>query len=382
MNYKYIEHLHTKFAFTDEAKSLFQKITKTPTEKREDILKDMDTLVRIAGWSTALTALYRQQVNNGFVLSDPLKLRHKTTKEFYDPDTGITFRFQWNPDRELRKDHRHLTERGVIALHGDETRFVNRDNKGIPCYLCKANIDTQNPGEILLAIELSEKTYYLGANFASLTNNHFTIMSAKHKSQRYHGDIPRILNDFVDLTEGHFRTLFNGLAGASIEGHEHLQATTEELPVERIRIEDKDVIYQRDDISVLRPKYYVPLWLVEGQNKTKGAIAADRIIRAWHSLNAQNHTVNIISSKFEDVFRIFVILRDKRKLSARGKKGAMGVFETGGNIVLSYGPTDGEKEQINEEHTFEKASLETIKELLKEISPEERSCSLLADVIS
>ena len=98
-------------------------------------------------------------------------------------------------------------------------------------------------------------------------------MSAKHKPQRYHEDIPRILNDFVDLTEGHFRTLFNGLAGASIEGHEHLQATTEELPIEHIGIQDKDVIYQRDDISVLRPKYYGPLWLVEGENKTKGAIA-------------------------------------------------------------------------------------------------------------
>ena len=357
------------------AKSLFDKIIETHTERRYEILKDIKKLHEINGLAYALLALYRQQVNSGFVLADPLKSQTKKVKNFFDPDTGITFRLQCNPDRELRKRHDLLIERGVIAKNIDNAKLINKDKNGKACYLCKKNIDIQNPGEILLEIDLTGDKYYAGANFAYITNNHFTIMSAEHRHQQYRKKVLEVMNDFIDKTNGHFRAIFNGLAGASIEEHEHLQATTEEFPIEQMKIDEKDIVHKSDDLKVSKPMYYVPVWLVEGQYKDNVERIADRIISAWHKINEQKHTENIISVKSGSLFRTFIILRDKTKLAGDKavKKGAMAAFETGGNIVLSYEPENNIRD-VNERQTFNNSSLEKIKQLLKEISPEEQSC--------
>jgi len=373
MNYnKYVEDLHRNFSVFDEDRSLFEKIIETSTERREDILRDVHILRERVGLAYALLALYRQQVNSGFVLSDPLKPKRKEEKRFFDLDTGITFRLEWNPDRELRHDHQLLIERKVIAEDVDKTKLINPDKKGEPCFLCEYNIKRQNPGEILLEIDLAGDKYYAGANFAYITNNHFTIMSVEHQPQQYRKKIIEVLNDFIDKTDGYFRAIFNGLAGASIEEHEHLQVTTEKFPIEEIKIENKNVVYNNNDIRISQPKYYVPVWIVEGRDKTKIEIAADRIIGAWHRLNEQDHTENIISAKSGYLYRTFVILRDKNKLAGNkvGKKGATAAFETGGNIILSYEPRVKSKGETNERETFDRANLETVKRLLKEISPE------------
>lgn len=382
MDCKYIADLHRKFCASNEVKSLFGKIVETPTERRVDILRDMKTLIATKGLAYAQLALYRQQVNHGFVLSDPLETKRKGSKEFIDPHTGIAFRLQWNQDRELRNNRRHLRDRGIITTDVDEAELINKNIKGKACYLCKANIDRQNPGEVLLEIDLAGETFYLGANFVPILNNHFIIVSANHQPQRYRKETLRILNDFVDRTGGYFRALFNGLAGASIEEHEHLQATTEALPIEKIKVRENDVIYASGDLRVSRPRYYVPCWIIEGENKAKVEIAADRIARRWESLNRQYYTENIISTKIENIYRTFMILRDKRKLSGKEKKGAMGVFETGGIIVLSHQAKVNDNREINEKHIFDRANLETIKGLLSEISPEEQSYSDLAKLIN
>ena len=92
----------------------------------------------------------------------------------------------------------------------------------------------------------------------------------------------------------------------------------------------------------------------------------------WHRLNERDHTENIISGKSGDIYRTFVILRDKNKLAGDkvGKKGAMAAFETGGNIILSYKPKVKSEGETNERETFDNANLETVERLLEEISPE------------
>jgi len=383
MSRNYIEDLHRIFDVSDEARSLFEKIIKAPTEEREHISKYIGELRAKAGLSYALLALYRQQVNSGFVLADPLKIEGKSEKRFFDPDTGITFRLQWNPHRELRKNHALLIKHNVIAENVDKTKLINKDKNGKPCYLCKPNIDKQNPGEILVEIKLAGEKFYAGANFAYITNNHFTVINARHRPQQYRSQIPAILNDFIDKTDGHFRAIFNGLAGASIKSHEHLQATTEEFPVEQIKIEDEDVVHKSKDTTVSRPNYHIPIWVIEGRDREKTEIAADEIIGAWHESNKKDHTENIIAAKAGNLYRTFVILRDKNKLASErgGKKGAMAAFETGGNIVLSYEPEPGMND-LNEKHTFDNATLEAVKQLLKEISPHQQSCSRLFKQIS
>ena len=378
MDHKYVEDLHRKFQASADARSLFEKIAEAPAEMREDVLRDVNRLIGAVGFSYALLALYRQQVNQGFVLSDPLKPEGKERKTFTDPHTGMTLRIEWNPDRELRKEHQTLRERGIIAKDIKETDLIHKNKMGKACYLCKANIDVQNPREILLKTDLASNRYYTGANFAYITNNHFTIMSAEHRPQRYRKSILKVSNDFIDKTDGIFRVMFNGLAGASIEEHEHLQATTEKIPIEDIKIGNQDVIYKFDDLSVSHPKYYIPVWVVEGTNKAKAEDAADKIIRKWHRLDQHHHTENIIASRIGDQYRTFILLRDKRKLAGTGKRGAMAAFEAGGNIVLSYEPKVNDRREINEKQTFDQASLETIKILLKEISPEDQTYSPLA----
>ena len=372
MNHKYIEEVHKKFNASDESQSLFEEIIDLPSNRREDILKDLHVLIHDTGLAYALLALYRQQVNSGFVLADPLNAEEKEEKIFFDPDTGVKFHVQWNPDRELRKNHDLLIERGVIAEKGNETKLINRDTNGTACYLCKANIDVQNPGEILLDMNLRGEKYYAGANFAYITNNHYTIMSEEHRPQRYQKKILEVLNDFQDKTGGYFRTIFNGLAGASIEEHEHIQATTEDFPIERLKIEKRDIIHQNKDIRVLNPKYYCPIRVVEGTGRTKIEDAADKIISKWLDLDEQYHTVNIIAAKPDSQYRIFIILRDKRKLAGNGKSGAMASFEAGGRIILSYEPKVKSGKETNERETFDKANLKTIKGLLKDITPEKQ----------
>ena len=379
---RYIEELHSRIGVCEEDRSLFEKIIRTATAKRKEILDDVNTLVNNVGLEYALAALYRQQVNSGFVLAEPLA--EKEEKTFFDADTGITFRMQWNPDRELRKNHELLIERGVIADKKklDETKLINRDENGKPCYLCKENIDEQNPGEILVKICLAGEEFYAGANFAYITNNHFTIMSTRHQRQRYRSEIPMILNDFVDKTSGYFRAVFNGLAGAFIKEHEHLQTTTEEFPIEQIKIKDRDIECESIGIRISKPDYYIPAWVVEGTDRTKVEIAVDKVIQAWYELSEKDeHTENIICTKAGELYRMFVILRDKCKRAAKeaGKKGAMAAFETGGIIVLSYEGKNSK--EINERETFENATLETIKQMLKRISPEQEKCVAVTKAI-
>jgi hypothetical protein len=323
-------------------------------------------------------ALYRQQVNSGFVLGDPLEMEGRNCKTILDPDTGITFRVQWNAHRELRKNHALLVERQVITENVDQSKLINKREEGTACYLCKRNIDEQNPGEILVGIELAGERFYAGANFSYITNNHFTVMNGRHRPQQYRKEIPQILNDFVEKTAGHFRAIFNGRAGASILWHEHIQVTTESLPIEQIRIDDAHIIHESGDTRVSRPDYYIPVWVIEGSDKERVGVIADRIIEFWHGLNQTDHTENIIAAKSAEQYRTFVILRDANKLSAdnAGKKGALAAFETGGNIILSYQAEPGAND-VNERHTFDRATLETVRQLLSEISPDRQSCSEL-----
>lgn len=379
-----IEALRKEFNVADESISLFEKIIGFPTAKRREILEMMDVLAKGADLSYALIALFRQQVKCGFVVADPLSFHVIDQKAFYDPDTNITFCLQWNPYREMRLNHLQLIERGVISNNVDQDKLINKDKNGKACYLCKTNIDEQNPNEILFPINLANEGFYMGANFAFITNNHFTVINAKHLPQQYRKGVIEALSDFVDQTDGYFRAIFNGLAGASIKEHEHLQATPEELPIEKIRVEDRDIIFKDKDITVLRPKYYLPVLIIEGEDKTKTNIVADSIISEWVKLDAQLNTVNIISTKISDkkLFRTFVILRNKSKLAGRGKRGAMAAFETGGNIVLSCRSNLDGHNEVDEKHTFDNANLDIVKQMLKDVSPAEESCSCLARLLA
>lgn len=369
MEQKYLSKIHRHFKVTSDERDLFESTARFACSKRSQILKNVNQLARSRGLAYGLLALYRQQVNCGFVLADPIKPQGRERKEFKDETSGVTFRLIWNPDRELRRNHELLIERGVITEDVDQARLINRDKDGKPCYLCSENIALQNPSEILFPLTLGREIYFLGANFAYIDNNHFTLMSSVHRDQKYCRHVLTVLHQFVDQTTGYFRAIFNGLAGATILRHEHLQVTSVRFPIEDIRIRSHDVVFEGNGITVSRPFYYIPLWVVEGQASPAVADAAHLIITNWHELNKEYHTVNVIGSRVDTEFRMFIFLRDTRRLAGEGKSGDMASFECGGSIVLSYCPPPERSRDINERETFESANVSTVRRLLGDIAP-------------
>ena len=177
--------------------------------------------------------------------------------------------------------------------------------------------------------------------------------------------------DFVKKTNGIFKAIFNGKAGASILSHLHLQGTTEKLPVEDINISAHNLVYSDSETKVYKPNYYLPLFILESESIESINKNSDQLIQNWISLNPKFHTQNIIALKFNNAFRVFIFLRDIRKLLGSGKIGDMGTFECSGLLVLSRGIVDSKNNSTEERFLYENSNLDTIKYLLTDIAPEQ-----------
>ena len=351
--------------------NLCKEIAHSKVTEKKRILKDIYFLWKKYHLGLVLIVLYQQQLNSGFILSNPLKYSGNLNKKtFYDPTTQIRFIVQWNPERALRKNHQLLIERGIIEKCIDEEKLIHKDLQGKPCYLCKKNIELQNPKEILLPLKLSGEEFYIGANFASITDNHFTIFHKKHRPQKYRKKIFSIMADFLNQTDGNFRIIYNGLAGASIEAHEHFQATSIRFPVESILYCNRDEVFNKEDLIIARPKYYLPLWIIEGKNTAELFRVLNYFILFWHSQNPEEHTENILAMKSGELFRFFIFLREKKRLEVKEKSGAMATFESSGLFVFSEFFKNTIKGKSKKDF-FSALSLDIIKNMLKKIAPNE-----------
>lgn len=346
-----------------EAAELYERIARQPGSQRRQIAEDVARLGRISlAW--ALRALFRQQARSGYVLFDPAA-DPAERRCLDDPELGIILQLQWNPQRALRKQHRQLVERGVLAGSVDASKLIHRDSRGVGCYLCHENIALQNPREITLPLALGGDGYHLGANFAPIADNHFTVMSDVHRPQRFHPGIVRAGLELVAATGGEFRAVFNGRAGASIEAHEHLQATDLRFPIERLRVAAADLRWQDGATRLSLPPYYLPLWLIEGEDIEPLVRLADRCIRSWEALDPERHTENLIMAGGSGRYRLFVLLRDRRRLTTAPLRSAMASFEAGGLIVLSSAGNRTLR------RLFETADAATLRTLLRRLRPEQ-----------
>jgi len=340
-------------------RALYDEIVAAPTRQRERIVRAVAELAAQTSLAWALRALFRQQVRSGYVLFDPAAAHEE--RVFTDPELGVSLRLQWNPHRRLRKQHALLLARGVLAADVDPARLINRNAKGQACYLCEANIALQNPGEIAWPLQLAGETYVFGANFVPITANHFTVMSREHRVQRYHRGLLKAGVELLERSGGEFRVLFNGRAGASIEEHEHLHATDETFPVESLDLASAPPLWQGNGVQLLAPAYYVPLYVIEGDEPGVVVDAADRLLLGWREQDPLRHTENLLLTRVGGRYRVFVFPRDRARLGGPGRSDALGSFEMSGRLVLA---------DEADRALFEQADLATLRALLSAATPE------------
>lgn len=356
----------------DELKGIIDEIQLANPYNRGYISDKLKYLIQGYGLSAALDILFIQQVRSGFVLTDPSGDKSIESKIINDNATGVKFKVEWNPARVLRKQHQVLIERDIIDGDVDQSQLINKDKNNIPCYLCSKNIILQNPLEVLLPINLAGRDYYCGANFAPITNNHFTLMTSEHTEQKYDSGVLSSMMDFAEQTGGRYKAVFNGRAGASILSHLHLQATSERFPVESINIKNDKVLIKEKGITVSKPYYYLPLYIVSGSDHYTVEKYSDKIILSWININPEFNTQNIIVNKEGGTLTVYIFLRDSHRLIGNGKEGDMGTFECAGDLVLSSGISDEKAQDGYERNLFENANLNMIIRLFTQISPDDR----------
>lgn len=289
-----------------------------------------------------LTATWQAQADVGFLLSDPgaddIEIR-----EFPDPVSGVAFRFRWLPHREIRSDVAELERRGILNPDRDDVALFcdPRDPSGRHCFLCVDNIAVCHPLEELVTMELADREYVAGANFAWIGNDHYTVMPIEHVDQDF---TPHVLEAMVALhaqTGGTYRVLYNGAeAGATIPWHLHYQITTDRLPVEDLAPGAEGTyptaLRRFDDVA-----------------------AATEFVEEWLGADPDHHRLNILVAGPADAAVIHVFPRDSRMTHA-AEKGLIGGFEVCGDLVYSEPDTRPQ---------FDNASADMARRVIAEVRP-------------
>jgi hypothetical protein len=291
-----------------------------------------------------LTNTWRLQSDEGFLLSDSAGIEERILP---DEPVGVAYRLRWMPHREIRSDTAELERRGILNPNRrDDILFRDpRDPSGRHCFLCSRNIAECNPMERLVPVRLAGRDYLIGANFAWIEQNHFTVMAAEHIDQDF---TPHVLDAMVDLYRragGEYRVLYNGAqAGATIPWHLHYQITTERLPVEDLPEGNE-------------PRY--PAALRRIQLDGDGTLAALAEVNDWIAPDPEHRRVNVLVTGNVAHPTVHVFARDRR-LSHAAIKGLMGGFEICGDLIYS----EPDKRTI-----FETATTETARRAIAEVRP-------------
>lgn len=280
-----------------------------------------------------LLEVWERQAADGFLLGPPGQIETRTG---FDPRSRVAFRFVWLPHREARHDIAELERRGILDPERDET-LLHRDPRdgGRHCFLCPANIRLAHPRQILVDLDLGNRRFAAGVNFAWSAPHHYTVMTAEHTEQRYG---PATLPEMLELHDRTgLRVTWHGPGvGATIGWHLHYQATSQAFPIEDLH----------------HPSAYpIPV----GRFAEIGA--AQRMAAEWIARDTLNHDVNLVVG---GEGAIFVIPR-RRDRSHATNKGLMGAFEAAGYFVYS---------EPAMRQAFETADADTARTALGQLGPE------------
>ena len=290
-----------------------------------------------------LIETWSRQIDAGFILGDPNAPIE--TRLVADTWCGVTFRLRWLPHRELRTNTVALEELGILNPDRDEESLLRdpRDLSGRHCFLCIENLRVCHPSEVLVPMSAGGRTWHAGANFAWLSQNHFTVMAEEHSDQAFEQSVVQAMLDLHEQTHGAFRIVFNGAhAGATIPWHLHLQVTTDPFPVE-------DLLPDRIE------GYPTPVQVFRATDSVSAVVAAH--VASWEQLDPDHHRVNLLVAPHNGIPSVFVFLRDTRATIA-ANKGLMGGWEVAGDFA--YG---------DRREDFEAADLTAVRAAFGDIRP-------------
>lgn len=299
-----------------------------------------------------LTAGYRIQMNEKAFLADPQI--NAETKLFYDPATQVRFTASWLPHRGKRANANTYIAKGLMR-DADTSELINDE-----CALCAHNISLKFAKQVLINLNFNDEMWVFTPNPAWSVPYHYTLMPLEHRPQIYEQGIVSVGLSVLDKVGDNLSIIYNGDAGASIKEHIHLQAFPSHLPVEDIAISQDDCIFSNKTASIYVPEYDTPVLITEGHDRVAVEKLSHEVASQWLAHDERN-TLNLLFTRTDDSYRVFLFLRDRNRIIAEGKSGMMASFEVGGMVVLS---------EDDERPYFEDITLAKIKHLIRQIAPD------------
>ncbi|MFC1616870.1 DUF4922 domain-containing protein [Candidatus Margulisiibacteriota bacterium] len=188
--------------------NIYQKYLRSIFRKNRDLKKVLDVL-------------YKQQVKSGFIRRDVLKYVNNISKIKTKSGRVLCY-LQHNPPRAKRGISPKKNPNPINILPG----------KNIPCFCCEENIKVQWPKERGFTVKINREQYIFYANPAPIFNNHFVLVSKKHKPMKMDiAILARVMRKLPGMCVAQ-----NGPgAGASNPWHFHLQILKGDFPIEQTK---------------------------------------------------------------------------------------------------------------------------------------------------
>ena len=295
------------------------------TKERDDILSNLDFIIEMAShpklglkdilFSEALPsgkpglqdfvhALIRHQISEKKIDAD--SLAKVQSKKLSDSKSPAEFILYCNAART----------RSSTVVH-NKNEYVDS------CPICIENFKTSGKKVWFW------RNYYLFGNHAPIVPNHLMITYKKHGLQSMDR---QFIEDIIDLNFmfENSRPYFN--RPGSLDKHRHVQAFSGKFPIEDIKL----IPIGRTGVSEFAPNYPATGFVVEGKDKKKVSLFANKIMELCDSKQKQGSEQYIpfylVFAKKDNIARVFIFPKFKWKANTFPK-----------DINLYNGSPEGQK---------------------------------------
>jgi ATP adenylyltransferase/5',5'''-P-1,P-4-tetraphosphate phosphorylase II len=319
----------------------------------------VDLFIEQNNYAQAADYLFNSQMNSWELMRRNYEaLKNVQTKSFWFD--GFKINVQFNPERIKS-----------TSAKVDEESVANRK-----CFLCVSNLPDEQKG-----IPVLDK-YFLLCNPYPVFPQHFTISTLEHEPQRISTKFSDLL-ELAKLLSPSYTLVYNGPeCGASAPDHLHFQAGTKlfvpiENDVHQLKNDFGTIVMEKDNITVsFIDDRLRNIILLQSNDKSELENAFNKIFTSLGTLSSGNTEpmMNILCSYDKEFgWSVIVFLRSKhrpRSFYAEGSEMILispAAIDLGGVLV------------VPREKDFGKLNKELINSIFKEVSPDQKNFSMLAE---